>query len=250
MVHLPWAVNIGNAASMRRAADQLDTLTTPIVNVYKQQVKGRIREAKIRALMEAETWMTAEEALDYGFVDKVRGSIKALAKASPFALLVNDEIMDVGKYHYRNLPDYPLVDEKESAEYQMIERERKRESMVEDKPITRETLPPGVVAQIQEEARQEERGRLAALDAMRMPGLEELIEAAKKDGRQPADIVMEAFNLIREERGRDEVVAAMHRDGSFNLRAGDAPMNKVEDKNQRAVNLMVEAFAKNGRRTK
>ena len=69
----PWVFTIGDSDTLRKAAKDLETITTPIVNVYKAQVDGKITEEEIRQLMADETRMTAEDALKKGFVTAVRG---------------------------------------------------------------------------------------------------------------------------------------------------------------------------------
>lgn len=247
MVHLPWAVCIGNSGDMRSAAEKLDTLTVPIVNVYKEQVKGRIREPKIRALMEAETWMSADEAFDYGFVDKVKGSIKAIARTDNGRLVANNQVMNVAKYHYLNVPEYPTV--------KIVETKRKEETqMVEN--LTMEELArhyPDLVASIQNSAKETERSRLNALEEMKPEDcseeMEALIEAAKIDGRSPEEIAMECFNLSKQQLSQGAMVGALRRDGDIHVKAGYAPNVRVEDKKQTATNLLVKAFAnQNGRK--
>ena len=59
--------------------------------------------------MKEETWMTADEALEYGFVDKVRGKIKAIARVNKSQIFCSGKVMNIGKYHYSNVPDYPTI---------------------------------------------------------------------------------------------------------------------------------------------
>lgn len=247
MIHLPWAVCIGNSGDMRSAAEKLDTLTVPIINVYKEQVKGRIREPKIRALMEAETWMSADEAFDYGFVDKVKGSIKAIARTDNGRLVANNQVMNIAKYHYMNVPEYPTV--------KIVETERK-ETMVKDERLTMEELTrhyPDLVTNIQNSAKETERKRLNLLEEMKPEDcseeMEALIEAAKADGRQPEEIAMECFNLSKQQLQRDDKVEALRRDGNIHVKAGYAPSVSVSDKKDRAVDLLTKAFQnQNGRK--
>jgi ATP-dependent protease ClpP protease subunit len=67
----PQMITIGDADAMRKAADDLEAITTPIVNVYKARVVGKITEKEIRRLMEDETPMSPQEALKKGFVTTV-----------------------------------------------------------------------------------------------------------------------------------------------------------------------------------
>src|ERR1051325_2166278 len=77
MVHNPWTIAVGNAADMRKSADTLDTLRNTIVATYKWH--SSLSDDELVALMDAETWMDADEAIAKGFAtEKVEG-LKAAA---------------------------------------------------------------------------------------------------------------------------------------------------------------------------
>lgn len=83
MIHNPWTVAVGNAKQMRKAADDLDTVRSTIVATYKWH--SELEADAIVALMDAETWMDADEAITNGFAtDKVEG-LKAAALIDPKA---------------------------------------------------------------------------------------------------------------------------------------------------------------------
>lgn len=68
MIHDPWGMSIGTAADMRRQADALDKVRSTLLDTY---VARTGREAnQVSDWMTAETWMTADEAVDRGFADK------------------------------------------------------------------------------------------------------------------------------------------------------------------------------------
>lgn len=84
MVHQPWMIDIGNAKDFRKTADVLDTITTQIVNTYKWH--SPLSSDDLIALMDAETWLTADEAIEKGLVtDKIEG-LKAAASIDPRAV--------------------------------------------------------------------------------------------------------------------------------------------------------------------
>ena len=94
MVHNPWSVVIGDSAAMRQEADLLDKLSGSLVSAYVAR-SGK-PEDEVRGLMDAETWMSAAEAVDFGFADAVRdadedadepASVAALFDLSVFANL-------------------------------------------------------------------------------------------------------------------------------------------------------------------
>lgn len=69
MIHNPWGAVQGTAEEMRKMADVLDKVRDTLVGTYVD--KTGMAEADVVAAMDAETWYTASEALDAGFVDTV-----------------------------------------------------------------------------------------------------------------------------------------------------------------------------------
>ena len=81
MIHNPWALVEGNAADLRKMADDLDVITDGIVNVYMEHVKEGVTEDQIRQLMDAETWMTGQEAAEYFNIEQ-SDSVTEIAAAA------------------------------------------------------------------------------------------------------------------------------------------------------------------------
>ena len=71
MIHNAWTGVVGNADDLRRTADILDKIDeSAIVRTYVN--KTGADEDQVRQWMEGpETWFTAEEALEAGFVDAI-----------------------------------------------------------------------------------------------------------------------------------------------------------------------------------
>lgn len=69
MIHEPWSMVIGSSDDMRKEADLLDKVRSMIASTYVK--KSKKDEKDIYDLMAAETWMTATEALEMGFIDSI-----------------------------------------------------------------------------------------------------------------------------------------------------------------------------------
>ncbi|MYV30322.1 hypothetical protein GQ649_24185 [Rhodococcus sp. DSM 6344] len=69
MIHEAWVYTSGDAAFLRGEADRLDKLSDSITSLYARRVGGEFDEW--RALVAAETWFTAEEAVAAGLADRV-----------------------------------------------------------------------------------------------------------------------------------------------------------------------------------
>ena len=65
MIHNPWGTCEGNAAEMRKMADDLDQVRTGMLNVYEEHLKEGVTIEQIAALMDAETWLNGEQAAQY-----------------------------------------------------------------------------------------------------------------------------------------------------------------------------------------
>lgn len=80
MIHDAWGAGMGEAADLRKLADTLDRVTASIAEIYTERTGNP--GAKVRAMMRAETWMDAEDALSMGFADSIfRPHHKADARA-------------------------------------------------------------------------------------------------------------------------------------------------------------------------
>lgn len=77
MVHYASGLAWGNAEDMRETADILDKIDASIVGIYTART-GKSEE-DVRALLAAETYMTASEAKANGFADNVTDNVKATA---------------------------------------------------------------------------------------------------------------------------------------------------------------------------
>lgn len=71
MIHNPWTWASGNAKEFRKQADDLDKIAQASVNAYMSRVN--ISEEKLKELLDDETWITAQEAVDYGFATQIQG---------------------------------------------------------------------------------------------------------------------------------------------------------------------------------
>jgi len=69
MVHNPWTVAMGDADDMRHTADVLDEHGKAILGIY-MDATGK-DEADIIEMMEAETWMRGEAAIENGFATEL-----------------------------------------------------------------------------------------------------------------------------------------------------------------------------------
>lgn len=77
MIHDPWTSATGNATELRRLADTLDKHRDAMLKAYARRWKGKTSE--LQALLTAETWLDADEALKAGFVDEIAAPLAIAA---------------------------------------------------------------------------------------------------------------------------------------------------------------------------
>lgn len=77
MIHNPWDCACGDAAELRRAADQLDKIRGVMVGIYSK--RSGVAVDDLIPLMDDETWLTPDEAVAQGFATSVSGQASAQA---------------------------------------------------------------------------------------------------------------------------------------------------------------------------
>lgn len=69
MIHNPITIAAGDKEEMEKAISMLDEVKESIMNAY--EIKTGLSRAKLSHLMDAETWMNANKALELGFIDGI-----------------------------------------------------------------------------------------------------------------------------------------------------------------------------------
>lgn len=80
MVHKPFSIAVGNADDMEKEKEILDKVEDTLVANYMRHFNGT--EEEMRQLMADETWLTADEALEYGLCDEVVPAVAVAASAN------------------------------------------------------------------------------------------------------------------------------------------------------------------------
>ena len=69
MIHNPMTVAFGDHTDMQKAIEMLDEVKESIINAY--EIKTNLTRAKLSHLMDSETWMNANKAVELGFADDI-----------------------------------------------------------------------------------------------------------------------------------------------------------------------------------
>ena len=81
LIHNPWTYTQGNAADLRKMADDLDQAAISCQETYLKYFSGT-REDLI-TLLASEVWLTAEDALSYGLATKVIDAVEPAEPPAP-----------------------------------------------------------------------------------------------------------------------------------------------------------------------
>ena len=68
-IHNAWTYTGGNANELRKTADDLETMTQASINAYMDHVN--ITEEELKEMLDAETWITPQDALTMGFATSI-----------------------------------------------------------------------------------------------------------------------------------------------------------------------------------
>ena len=75
MIHNAMMGAYGNSKKLRKAADDLDIMNEASCNTYLVKAGDKITKEKLTELLDAETFLTAEQALAYGLCDEIANPI-------------------------------------------------------------------------------------------------------------------------------------------------------------------------------
>ena len=89
MIHNPLTVAIGDSEEMQKAIDMLSEVKESIINAY--EIKTGLSRSKLSHLMDAETWMNANKAVELGFADDILADEKRSADSSEAYLFSGKE---------------------------------------------------------------------------------------------------------------------------------------------------------------
>lgn len=252
MIHNPWCITYGNANDIENTAKRLRNIEQMSRGFYTRR-SGQTEE-QVKAWMDAETWFTAEQAVEYGFADEV---LKPdVSGTTPAAACVSRETLATMRSLYRTVPEQIALRDSLAAKEPsgsatdnkptedapaMAVSQQEEEEIMEIENITMEQIRegnPALFTQIQQDAVQSERTRLEDIDALTIPGYEDLAAKAKADGTSAMDFQRQIVAAMKQ-RGADFLTARQRETDPARQVTGGAPQDNGETEEQKA-----KAFAK------
>jgi len=92
MIHNAWGGAMGESKELKKTANLLEKISNEIADIYIK--KTNLPYDKVKEMMDEETWLNADEALELGFIDSISDAIKVAAKydVSKFKNITDEEI--------------------------------------------------------------------------------------------------------------------------------------------------------------
>lgn len=128
MIHNAWSYGMGNAEELRKQADDLDKITQASVIAYKAH--STLSEAEIKELMDNETWILPDEALEYGFATTIEKTEKKAASQN-----AKKSLLEIIKQYQKGKQE----EEKPADEEEETEETEEEETDEEETEETEET---------------------------------------------------------------------------------------------------------------
>ena len=102
MIHNAWGGTMGDAKDMRKSAATLEKISAELTEIYVK--KTGLSYDRVAEMMDEETWLNAEEALELGFINAISDAIKIAAKydVSKFKNITNEEIQNKFNINIKN----------------------------------------------------------------------------------------------------------------------------------------------------
>lgn len=70
MIHNAAWWEYGNPAQLRKSADDLEVINKAAIESYTMHAGDKLTEEKLQQMLDAETWLTAEDCVKYGLADE------------------------------------------------------------------------------------------------------------------------------------------------------------------------------------
>ena len=166
MIHNPWTVSMGESKDLRKEADLLDKLKVNLRNAYVR--KTGMNETDISAMMDAETWLDAVEAVALGFADAIEEGVAAAATATPENLRARFDTFAKGKpMDNIETPAAPEVEATVVSESAPVEQPATEPApAVEAEPVAQESIAPAIEEVVEAPAAEEPQAKIAGADSI------------------------------------------------------------------------------------
>ena len=187
MIHNPITFAYGNNQEMQKTVEMLDKVKNSIIETYLSKTKAD--KKTLSELMDNETWMDAETAKEYGFVDEIVDE-EVGKEFVENKLIINNMAFDISKFkNFRKAKDTVIDNKKNTKEVKMTLEELKNQFP---------DLYDYVLNEGKKIGKEEEKERLKAIDDIGVNNYSDLIENAKYVN--PISASELAINILKKQK--------------------------------------------------
>ena len=187
MIHNPITFAYGNNQEMQKTVEMLDKVKNSIIETYLNKTKTD--KETLSELMDNETWMDAEMAKDYGFVDEIVDE-EVGKEFVENKLIINNMAFDISKFkNFKKVKGVVINNKKNTKEVKMTLDELKNQFP---------DLYDYVLNEGKKIGKEEERERIKAIDDIGVNNYSDLIENAKYVNPMSASEL--AINILKKQK--------------------------------------------------
>lgn len=198
MIHKVSSVAVGNTDDFRKAADDIEKLEGNIISIYAEKTGKSADE--IREKVNAETYFTAEEAVEFGLADEIDESRTVENIAQGDIVMLNG--LSVSASLFAGAPaGFIKADSSSTSAANDNPEEVENMDLVKLKADYPE-LYEAIRAEAFAEGTQKERERIKAIEEIAVAGHEALVNKAKFDNAMTAEQL--AVAILKADRQRNE----------------------------------------------
>lgn len=220
MIHRVSTMAMGTPADLRKEAEAAEKMEEVIANIYVSKTGKSLEE--VNQKMAEETYFTAQEAVDFGLADVLDSQSRVTNSLEKGVLFVNG--LKIDSDITRHLPK-KFVDVEALAS--AINENPTKETTMDLKQLKAEY--PELVEAISTQAAEAERARIQDIEAIALPGFENLVAQAKFDGKTTAaELSVQIVKAQKENRTKFAAGREADAEDLQNLKPGSGELSDQE----------------------
>ena len=236
MIHNPWTIAMGEEKDFEKMAETLSKVKNSIIETYID--KTGMNKEKLSELMDKESWFSANEAKEYGFVDEITDNTDMEIIGNK--ILSHGMVFNMTKFKNFKISNNSNVNNKKEEEKMTLEELKNKFPELYDQ-VFNEGKEAGI---------NKENERMKAIDEMKISNYPELVESAKYTEKvEASELAMKVLKKQNEEKA--EKLEGLKNESQSNFippAANNGTEEKTETKKFMGVD-MFKIFSKMNKKT-
>ncbi len=243
MIHNPQTLAWGDANDLQKGIEVLEKVKETMLEVY--QAKTGLDKETLLELIDDETWLTAEEAVEWGFADEVAEAMQMVASLDGKKLAIEtatgrSEISFRGEVpgEVAQVLKHQQVKHKQKGGSEKMEIQN-----IHDLEAAYADLVKEIRAAALEEGAKRERERIKAIAELAIPGVEDIIERAQFEEPMTPEAV--AMEIVKAQKAKAQAFLEDVKADAKDLekvKASAPDVDAEEQEKQRILAAMVRGF--------